>query len=453
MAAVTNICPSKRRSKSEENVLEAFSHENREEFSKDHIMNLLSQLPPSKELLSHYQAKLAQYEADSAQLSARVAACAELLDTSKRLEVELERRDREVDKLRAQLEQAAINIHTERAKSIKLEADNDRLRIQNIENERKISILLKMSGKKEEEVIVLLEKGIANSSDRRGSPTDADLRIGKLTKKAEERRNLNLRSSMSLETELQQISEQLVQQEKLHRDQLDEERKLHRKAKDEFSADKKMLRDKLSECLKRVSGFENQMSLLSEQLNSQQLIHRKSENKWTNEKAVLMRKVQFLEKFGTAEGLHSDHRAKARISGNEKTLFNKIKSLQKTLDDRDREMEEVKSLMIRLKEETRSAEFKCEASENILAKKTKTMTEKINTLNDRYKKLEDRKALEAQGYQSDIKLLRDKMSGLEDKLVALSLASRKEEEQTEVLEKLARELKKIEKKKPKVWKD
>jgi len=454
MAAVTNVCPSKRRSRSEENVLEVISSNCRpKDFSKEHIMKLLSQLPPSKELLTHYQAKLAQYETDSAQLSARVKVCAELLDTSKRLEVELNKRDEEIECLRGQLEQAAINIHQERAKHIKLESDNDRLRIKDIENERKIKILLKLSGKREEEVVDLLEKDLGRTSDRSGAASTRNSRIDKMASKAKERREAQLRSSLSLETELQQLSQQLVEQEKLHRDQLEEERKIHRKNKEENSADKRVLRGKLAEFQKRVTSFENQMTLLSDQLSSQQSNHRKNENVWTNEKAVLMRKIQFFEKYGTSEGLHSDHRAKARISGSEKTLFNKIKSLQQILESKDRELEECQAHVVRYKEEMKVAVSKSEASDNLLAKRSNTMTEKLNNLSERYKKLEERKHFEAQGYQADIKLLRDKMCALEDKLLAMSMAFKKEEEQTEILEKLSRELQKIEKKKPRAWKD
>ena len=48
------------------------------------VEDLLARLPPSAELLQHYQNKLAQYEQEEAQLAARIDACAKLLDNSSR---------------------------------------------------------------------------------------------------------------------------------------------------------------------------------------------------------------------------------------------------------------------------------------------------------------------------------------------------------------------------------
>ena len=61
--------------------------------------------------------------------------------------------------------------------------------------------------------------------------------------------------------------------------------------------------------------------------------------------------------------------------------------------------------------------------------------------------------MEIEGYQSDIKLLRGKLSQLETKLLAVAEVSVKEEENKEILETLRRELVAAEKRKPKQWKN
>ena len=68
-------------------------------------------------------------------------------------------------------------------------------------------------------------------------------------------------------------------------------------------------------------------------------------------------------------------------------------------------------------------------------------------------KAEKRKAVEIEGYQSDIKILRNKLSQLETKLLAVAEVSDKEEENREILETLRRELAAAEKRKPKQWKN
>ena len=70
-----------------------------------------------------------------------------------------------------------------------------------------------------------------------------------------------------------------------------------------------------------------------------------------------------------------------------------------------------------------------------------------------YLQAEKRKAVEIEGYQSDIKILRGKLSQLETKLLAVAEVGEKEEENRDILETLRRELAAAEKRKPKQWKN
>ena len=67
--------------------------------------------------------------------------------------------------------------------------------------------------------------------------------------------------------------------------------------------------------------------------------------------------------------------------------------------------------------------------------------------------MEKRKAIEIEGYQADIKILKGKLSQLENKLLAVAEINQKEEENNEMLETLRKELKMAEKRKPRQWVD
>ena len=67
--------------------------------------------------------------------------------------------------------------------------------------------------------------------------------------------------------------------------------------------------------------------------------------------------------------------------------------------------------------------------------------------------MEKRKTIEIEGYQSDIKILKGKLSQLENKLLAVAEINQKEEENNEMLETLRKELKMAEKRKPRQWVD
>merc|ERR1719436_2218588 len=118
-----------------------------------YVLELLAQLPPSRELLKHYQEKLLQYEEEESHLTARIEACAQLLDTGKRLEAQLEKKQAETEGLKDDLEAVSIKLHEERRSNLKLSAENDQLRIKDVESQRKIKLLLKLAGKTEAEIV------------------------------------------------------------------------------------------------------------------------------------------------------------------------------------------------------------------------------------------------------------------------------------------------------------
>jgi len=444
-AVVLSACPG-RKSKSQENLKctsdGGFGKNDTEE--DNYVMELLAQLPPSRELLKHYQEKLEAYEKEEEQLVARVQACAQLLDTSNRLEKELRKREDEIEGLKDDLEAVSIKLHSERRTNLKLGAENDKMRIKEIESRRKISVLLRLCGKSDEEVVKLVEQG-----GGRDSKVDKSEKIKKYEDKVNQKER---RSSQNLELEIAHLETQLLEQEKLHRDQLKSEREMKKKSEKINLTDKSLMREKISAFQNSVAGLENEIQLLTGQIAAQKAGFRKAENKWLNDRTVLTRKLQFFEKYGTLEGSHSDQRMKQRIGGDRK-VSQKMQKLETDLESKDRELQRNRQELLRLSNELERERLKSEAAANILAKKTKTMTEQVNVLTERCDKLEHRKSLEIEGYKSDIKLLRNKLSQLESKLLAINDANMKEEENKNILEQLRRELKLAEQRKPRQWKD
>ena len=384
------------------------------------------------------------YEKEEEQLVARVQACAQLLDTSNRLEKELRKREDEIEGLKDDLEAVSIKLHSERRTNLKLGAENDKMRIKEIESRRKISVLMRLCGKSDEEVVKLVEQG-----GGRDSKVDKSEKIKKYEDKVNQKER---RSSQNLELEIAHLETQLLEQEKLHRDQLKSEREMKKKSEKINLTDKSLMREKISAFQNSVSGLENEIQLLTGQIAAQKAGFRKAENKWLNDRTVLTRKLQFFEKYGTLEGSHSDQRMKQRIGGDRK-VSQKMQKLEADLESKDRELQRNRQELLRLSNELERERLKSEAAANILAKKTKTMTEQVNVLTERCDKLEHRKSLEIEGYKSDIKLLRNKLSQLESKLLAINDANMKEEENKNILEQLRRELKLAEQRKPRQWKD
>ena len=92
------------------------------------------------------------------------------------------------------------------------------------------------------------------------------------------------------------------------------------------------------------------MKMLSSELGTARTSHRKAENSWCGERAVLVRKLQFLEKYGTLEGTHSEHRARERRGGGEgRQNQAKIDKLEEEGRERQKELDKTRQQLLRVR--------------------------------------------------------------------------------------------------------
>ena len=87
--------------------------------------------------------------------------------------------------------------------------------------------------------------------------------------------------------------------------------------------------------------------MLSSELGAARSSHRKAENTWCGERAVLVRKLQFLEKYGTLEGTHSEHRARERRAGGGE---NKMERLEEEGRERQKELDKTRQQLLRVRQ-------------------------------------------------------------------------------------------------------
>ena len=65
------------------------------------------------------------------------------------------------------------------------------------------------------------------------------------------------------------------------------------------------------------------------------------------------------------------------------------------------------------------------ANKEVLKSRTKSMVDTVDTLKERYENLEKRRKNEAEGYQADINLLKQKLRHVEQQLVLSAVAKTK----------------------------
>lgn len=379
---------------------------------ENYVLGLLQQLPPTRELLQHYHEKLVQYEQEEKQLLQRISACGQLLDTSNRLEKEVRRKDAEIERLRITLEDLSIALHHERKIGLKLNAENDRLRLNEGRHPK-------------------------NGTEVRGDKN---------------RKNLE-----ALENEVSALEHQLIQQERLHKEQLEMESNLRREMEKRVSGERLQFSIRVGELETGVCGLEKEMQKLGKQLVQQRSSFIKQERQWLVEREALSRKIQFFQQYGTAGGgpgeaaFHTGHRAEARTSS-EKRLKSQVSKLTKDLAEHEGMVGKLRHELLQGEEERGRLKAAATAAAETLARRTKKMAEQVAILTERSEKLETRRSREAEGYQADIKLLRDKIHSLENKLISITMAKANDKENEKILESLRTALHEVDRNKEPEWK-
>ena len=108
------------------------------------LLSMLQRLPPSKELLEFYHKKLEQYVDEEKRWMKRLANTKKAVDQSATLEQEVFAQKREITALQKAVTDMREALSQERKINHKLYAENDKLRIKELEDRRKVVALLGM---------------------------------------------------------------------------------------------------------------------------------------------------------------------------------------------------------------------------------------------------------------------------------------------------------------------
>ena len=106
------------------------------------LLSMLQRLPPSKELLEFYHKKLEQYVDEEKRWMKRLANTKKAVDQSATLEQEVFAQKREITALQKAVTDMREALSQERKINHKLYAENDKLRIKELEDRRKVVALL-----------------------------------------------------------------------------------------------------------------------------------------------------------------------------------------------------------------------------------------------------------------------------------------------------------------------
>ncbi|XP_059090338.1 coiled-coil domain-containing protein 77-like [Tigriopus californicus] len=409
------------------------------------LRTLLQNLPPSREILAFYQAKVQQFEAEEAEWASKLSSHRDLIEANLHLERQAAVKDEEIGRLQTAVQEMRAALVHERKRSQQLETQNDSLKIQELESRQKMLVLLEICGKTDNEITRLLTQAKGKEKQDMFIPE----RIKDYIRRDEKRLNNRRvqRSAENLRLEVLALESQLLEQEKCHLEQvsmLEEDKRNLRHSQEQIRQSYDGKFDAMSKQLEVLAQTQDE---LTQELVKSRGKFRKKERQWINEKEVFLRKLQFIQHYGCDQspdeaGFYTGQRSAFRLGG-EHQFRRRIEKITAELSEQKQLVENYKSRLLISHVESENLREQSQSAKDILRKRTKAMLEQVEVLKDRYDALEQRKRKEAEGYQADVIQLQQKIKKIETQLVSTAISKNKEHDYIKTIKAYEKELDEI----------
>ncbi|XP_006179001.1 coiled-coil domain-containing protein 77 [Camelus ferus] len=402
------------------------------------VQDRLAVLCPSQELLEYYQKKMSECEAENEDLLKKLEQCREACEGQHKLEWDLQQREEEIAELQKALSDMQVCLFQEREHVLRLYSENDRLRIRELEDKKKIQSLLALVGTDTGEVtyfhkeppnkVSVLQTALQavevceQNEPSVPRPDSKGRRRKPATREKEESAEQQQRDVSSLILQVEALQAQLEEQTRLSREQvagLMEDRRIRI---EEIQVHQQRNRDKIKELTKNLHHTQELLYESTKDFLQLRFENQNKEKAWMLEKDHLVSKMK---QYRVQCKKKEDRMAKARpVCESHHNQDDYVKSLKDKLLQEKRLSGMYREQCVSLEEELARIREEEGARREIFKDRTSKMGRRLQVMTKRYEALEKRRALEVEGFKTDIRVLRQKLKDLEQMLYKATLNTR-----------------------------
>ncbi|XP_063164622.1 coiled-coil domain-containing protein 77 isoform X2 [Candoia aspera] len=270
------------------------------------INERLAYLRPSRELLEYYRKKIAEYDEEHAELVKRLETYKASYDDQHKLQWEMRQREEEIAELQKALSDMQVYLFQEREHVLRLYAENDRLKIRELEDRKKIQHLLALLGTDSGEITyfhkeppdkVTIHQRPIKSRDTNDRYDKHTSKIGTkssaLKNKGEkpESGNRYQRDNQTLLLQVEALQAQLEEQTKLSKEQIEALLEDRRIRIEEAQVQHQRDQEKIKEIAEKYHKAQNLLYESTRDFLQMKFDARANEKSWVAEKDTLLRKM------------------------------------------------------------------------------------------------------------------------------------------------------------------
>ncbi|KAL8222172.1 UNVERIFIED_CONTAM: Coiled-coil domain-containing protein 77 [Gekko kuhli] len=435
------------------------------------INERLAYLRPSRELLEYYRKKIAQFDEEHEELVKRLEKYKATYDEQHKVQWEMRQREEEIAELQKALSDMQVYLFQEREHVLRLYAENDRLKIRELEDRKKIQHLLALVGPDNGEITyfhkepphkVTIPQRLTKSRDPYERSEHSALRTA-LGFVASSKKGSDLK--------VEALQAQLEEQARLAKEQLEALLEDRRIRIEEAQVQHQRDQDKIKDLTEKYHKAQNLLYESTRDFLQLKFEARTNEKSWMAEKDCLLRRLDkrkegpkrsqvrwdsnrirdrghsprdsshdWREESSQDEGESSpcQHSFSRKIGGSAEKTGEARHPFRGERESRKAHSADIKALQSQLIQEQRLANMyreQCVALEEDLAKireegdvgrelfkeRSEKMGKRLQLMTQRYEALEKRRGMEVEGFRNDIRLLRQRLRDVEKQLFKVTM--------------------------------
>ncbi|KAM6960519.1 coiled-coil domain-containing protein 77, partial [Aplochiton taeniatus] len=418
------------------------------------ITERLAYLRPSRELLEFYRQKIAQFDGEHEELLQMLEKYKDITGDQHKLQWEVRQREAEIAELQKALSDMQVYLFQEREQALRLYAENDRLKIRELEDRKKIQHLLALVGPDIGEItyfhrdpphkVTIPQKKLEPSdqdSFRKGVQHFPDYHIHPVSFSTEGSRRLRSeeggnaeqykKDNQTLLLQVEALQAQMEEQTRLAKEQVEsllEDRRIH---VEEGQVQRQRDQDRikaLSDKLQRTQNLLHESTRDFLQLKFDSRAHEKG---WMLEKDRLLRELDTTQERSRRLRVDRDMpRPKPSSTtllltqpppDTQQTHKEELRAVQEDLKQAYRLAEMYREQCVTLETDLSQIREEGDVGREIFKDRSDKMAKRLQMMTQRYEALEKRRTMEVEGFKTDIKQLRQKLKDVEKQLFKVTL--------------------------------
>ncbi|XP_050954887.1 coiled-coil domain-containing protein 77 [Labeo rohita] len=408
------------------------------------ISERLAYLRPSRELLEFYRQKVAQFDGEHDDLLQMLEKYRSTAEEQHKLQWEVRQREEEIAELQNALSDMQVYLFQEREQALRLYAENDRLKIRELEDRKKIQHLLALVGPDPGEITYFLrepphkvtvpQKKVQLRSHEESKvmkPRPVSVKGSRKSSKEEDASSEQYkRDNQTLLLQVEALQAQLEEQTRLAKEQVEallEDRRIHQ---EERQVQHQRDQDRITALTDKLQRTQNLLYESTRDFLQLKFESRTHEKSWMLEKDRLLRELDSCQERLREERTFPEQplplsedallitQPKHETS---QTHREEIRALREELKQAHKLADMYREQCVNLETDLSQIREEGDVGREIFKERSDKMAKRLQLMTQRYEALEKRRAMEVEGFKTDIKHLRQKVKDVEKYLFKLTL--------------------------------